>query len=231
MENVDTIVQFFESVAHHYDRLNRFLSFFSDIGWRKRLIQTLPRGRHLRMLDLATGTGEVLLTATKERGLLGKSIGVDHSLAMLSRAQQKAKKRQNRQSQFACADGVNLAFADESFDAVTVAFGIRNMPDPKKALEEVYRVLRPGGHLAILEFSIPECWWVRCLYFAYLRYAVPFLGGVFSGNWKAYRYLQQSIEKFPYGDAFCRILEQSGFRNITAKPIDCGIVTIYTAGK
>ena len=231
MDHVAAIVQFFESVAHRYDRLNRFLSFFSDIGWRKRLIQTLPKNRHIRLLDLATGTGEVLLTAAKERGLNNKSIGVDISPAMLSQARQKARKFQHPHVGFACADGLNLAFADHSFDVVTIAFGIRNMPDTKKALDEVYRVLRPGGHLAILEFSLPQCMWVRHLYFVYLRYAVPLLGGIFSGNWKAYRYLQQSIEKFPYGNAFCQILEESGFRNITAKSVDCGIVTIYTASK
>ncbi|HOJ33200.1 MAG TPA: bifunctional demethylmenaquinone methyltransferase/2-methoxy-6-polyprenyl-1,4-benzoquinol methylase UbiE [Candidatus Hydrogenedentes bacterium] len=231
MEHVGAIVQFFESVAQRYDRLNRFLSFFSDIGWRKRLIQTLPKDHHLQLLDLATGTGEVLLSATKVKGLIGKSIGVDISPAMLSQASQKTRELKDPHIGFACADGLNLAFADQSFDAVTIAFGIRNMPDTKKALDEVYRVLRPGGHLAILEFSLPECAYVRCLYFVYLRYAVPFLGGVFTGNWKAYRYLQQSIERFPYGNAFCQILEESGFRNITAKSVDCGIVTIYTASK
>jgi len=145
----------------------------------------------------------------------------------LARAKLERHGEERVSLKLAQADALLLPLADKTIDAVTMAFGIRNMPDVPAALQEIRRVLRPGGHVLILEFSLPAKRVFRRLYLVYLRHVLPWLGGVVSGNCDAYGYLSRTIESFPYGSAFCSLLREAGFGDVTAAPLTFGIATLY----
>lgn len=232
MSNETGTGQLFNRIASSYDCVNRLLSLRRDIVWRKRLANFLPEGQGLRVLDVGTGTGDALLALAAVKDRLSLCVGVDIAPRMLEKARAKfATVHHGGRLRFVQADAQHLTFAPASFDAALIAFGIRNVPDMRRALLEIRRVLRVGGRLLILEFSTPRCTAIRFLYLIYLRYIVPLVGGVISGDFPAYRYLQKSVERFPHGAAFCRILETAGFQNVAALPLTCGIVTLYQADK
>jgi len=214
----------FGSIAERYDLANHALSCGLDFLWRRRVVGMVEKWSPRRVLDLATGTGDLALLL-QDRLLDAEVTGADFSAEMLEVAQRKGLKRT------ALADGRQLPFADETFDVVTIAFGLRNLPDWAEGLREMLRVIRRGGHLLILDFSLPEQSLVRALYRLYLHRVVPFVGGFLTHRPEAYDYLGESIENFPHGAAMAELIERCGFGVAKGEPLSCGIVTIYSAAR
>ncbi|MDQ1256202.1 MAG: demethylmenaquinone methyltransferase / 2-methoxy-6-polyprenyl,4-benzoquinol methylase [Candidatus Hydrogenedentes bacterium] len=219
----------FDRIAPRYDLLNRLLSFRRDVAWRRRLAGALPEGGALRVLDLATGTGDVLLEVAHACPGMRLGVGLDPAGAMLERARPKIA--DHARLRLVRGDAMRIPAADSSFDAVTIAFGIRNVSGVETALAEMYRVLRPGGRVLILEFSLPGNVVLRAAYLLYFRHVLPRIGGLVSGDPAAYRYLNTSVETFPYGEAFCRLLRDAGFTEVRAFPLSGGIAALYRADK
>jgi demethylmenaquinone methyltransferase / 2-methoxy-6-polyprenyl-1,4-benzoquinol methylase len=214
----------FGSIAQRYDLANHILSCGFDFYWRKRVAQMVAGWHPQSILDLATGTGDLALVL--QRQIFGvEIIGADFSEEMLAIAQRKGVRRTMR------ADAMHLPFADGSFDCLTTAFGIRNFPDWAGALREMHRVLKPQGHLLILEFSLPEWAVLRAPYRFYLHRCMPLVGSFLTKQKSAYDYLGESIEKFPSGQEMVRLIRENGFSHVAAEPLTGGIVTIYTAEK
>ena len=216
----------FDDIAHRYDFLNRFLSGGIDIIWRKKMIATLRSVRPRRILDVATGTGDVAIMAYKAL-LPEKIIGIDISEGMLEIGRKKiAKLLLNKEIELLRGDSEAINLPNDSFDAVTVAFGVRNFEHLEKGLSEILRVLKPGGRLAILEFSKPRGLF-RLFYRLYMDHVAPRFGKWFSKNKEAYQYLHSSVKAFPEGETFLHILEKVGFSETSLKRLSLGICTIY----
>jgi len=221
----------FDSIAPRYDLLNRLLSFRRDIAWRRRLAKLVGQHHCHRVLDLATGTGDVLL-ALAENNAAHMAVGIDLAPEMLTLAQRKLAKSGAPQTFSAIQANAGItSFRHASFDAATIAFGIRNIPNVSETLREIHRVLKPGGLLFVLEFSLPANPLVRAMYLAYFRYAVPAIGGWIGRNRAAYDYLNRSVEAFPYGPQFCALLSAAGFIHITVESLTFGIAAIYIGVK
>ena len=210
-------------VAARYDLVNTILSGGLDWFWRRRAAAHIRRWAPARLLDLATGSG-VLLATCQRASPETWAVGADFCPPML--AQARAKRGLPR---LVAADGLRLPFADGSFDALTVAFGLRNMASWPGALREMARVLRPGGHLLVLDFSLPSRPWLRALYRVYLHHCLPTIAALVCGERSAYRYLGDSIESFPRGAAMLALLTECGFRAPRAEELSAGIVSLYTA--
>ncbi|MBA3543725.1 MAG: ubiquinone/menaquinone biosynthesis methyltransferase [Chthoniobacterales bacterium] len=211
----------FQRIARRYDLANHLLSGGLDFWWRQRASEIVRQWNPARLLDLATGSGDLALTIAKKLRQV-EITGADFCAEMLEVARAKGLEKT------VVADALDLPFAEASFEAVTVAFGLRNMADWGAALQEMARVLAPGGHVLVLDFSLPEGF-LRPIYRAYLHHLLPGVAGAVTGERKAYQYLGASIEKFPSGRAMCQLLEQSGFSSATAQPLSGGIVTLYCA--
>ena len=223
--------QMFDRIAHRYDLLNHLLSFDIDRRWRRRVNEFLPKGDRLDVLDLACGTGDQLL-ALYSGGRVQSGVGIDLAENMLALGRRKIDAAGlGDRLQLQTGDAQRLAFADGTFDVVTISFGIRNMVDVGLALCEMLRVLRPGGRALVLEFSLPRSRLTRSVYLFYLRHILPRLGRALSGNSEAYRYLNRTIETFPDGEAFCRLMTDSGFNRVRHSPLTFGIATIYAGDK
>ncbi|MEJ7627794.1 MAG: bifunctional demethylmenaquinone methyltransferase/2-methoxy-6-polyprenyl-1,4-benzoquinol methylase UbiE [Ferruginibacter sp.] len=217
----------FNDIAIRYDFLNRFLSAGIDRGWRKKAILQLSEIKPKTILDVATGTGDVAIMAS---GLLHplKITGIDISDGMLSIGRQKINKLGlERTIELLNGDSEAINFDDESFDAVTVAFGVRNFQQLEKGLSEIKRVLKPGGKLVILEFSKPGVPVVRAFYNLYMKFICSNVGRLISKNQTAYQYLDESINKFPEGKNFTSILDNLGYQKTYNKPLTLGICSIY----
>ncbi len=224
--------QMFDAIAKRYDLLNRLLSLGQDISWRNRLIKLLPQGEQLKVLDLASGTADVLIALAEADPRIYSGIGVDPAAKMLAIGQEKINaKNLEKRLTLQLGDAQALPFLDESFDCVTISFGIRNIPDLRLALLEMFRVTKKGGRVLILEFSKPSNPLLAAGHWFYLNTIVPLVGFLFSGNMKAYQYLNQTVQVFPYGERFCKILMQFGFVDIKAYPLMGGVATIYVANK
>lgn len=222
----------FNLISGRYDLLNRLLSLGMDLSWRKRMIDLIPQERTVRLLDIATGTADVAIAAVEARPNIYSAVGLDMAEAMLKIGREKVEKKDfAKKILLQHGDAQQLPFGDNTFDALTIAFGIRNIPDLRQALMEMYRVTKPGGQALILEFSIPQNPLWRLGYIIYLRVIVPVVGFLFSGNFRAYKYLNQTIEQFPYGERFCKILRQMGFARVSATPLFGGVATVYAAEK
>lgn len=225
------VSKMFDNIAPWYDFLNHFLSLGIDITWRRRAIRTLKNLQPKLILDVATGTADLAIEAEKQL-TPEKIIGIDIANEMLEIGRQKLKKRQLTQKiELFLGDSENLSFPDNTFDAVTVAFGVRNFENLGKGLLEMYRVTRPGGKVVILEFSKPTLFPFRQLYNFYFRNFLPVIGRVTSKDPKAYRYLYESVQAFPDGKDFVNVLEKTGFQSATYKPLTLGICTLYLAEK
>lgn len=211
----------FSSIARRYDRANHLLSAGRDRAWWRRAARLVAAGNPERILDLATGSGDLALElrAACPRALL---IGADFCPPMLQEARRKGVEH------LVVADGHHLPFADGVFDALTVSFGLRNMESWPRALAEMARVLRPGGHLLILDFSMPAPP-LRWFYRPYLHHVLPRLAGWLTGQKDAYEYLADSIEAFPSGAAMCAFIGAAGFSGAEARPLSGGIVSLYQA--
>ena len=212
----------FGGIARRYDLANHTLSCGIDFYWRKRAANTVASWRPCKILDLATGTGDLALALQKKLPD-AEVTGVDFLPEMLELAQRKGVR------QTILGDAMKLPFPNGSFDCVTIAFGLRNMENWRGALAEMSRVLRRDGHLLVLEFSLPTISIVRTIYRFYLHRCLPMLGSFLTGRKSAYDYLGDSIEEFPSGCAMIDLIEASGFRHATLQPLSYGIVTIYTA--
>ena len=233
MENIQErkrhIQQMFNSIARHYDLLNHLLSGGVDIYWRRRALGRV-RQQPRRILDLATGTGDFALSSRRLQA--ERIIGVDVALNMLRLGVDKLGKREaNTAVRLLGGDAEQLPFADACFDLVTVAFGVRNFGSIPAGLQEARRVLRPGGELLVLDFAEPKMVLFKQLYRFYFTRILPFIGGMISGNRRAYSYLPQSVGTFPQGQAFIKLLEEAGFADNLATALTLGICRIYQGRK
>lgn len=217
----------FNSIAYRYDFLNRFLSVGIDVWWRKKAISQLRSIAPQQVLDVATGTGDVAIMTHKM--LKPASItGIDISEGMLAFGRKKIEKAGlSDQIELKKGDSENIPFEDNSFDAITVAFGVRNFQNLEKGLKEMRRVLRPGGKLMVLEFSRSK----NVLFKFYMNRITPTIGKLFSKNKEAYTYLNHSVQAFPEGQTFLNIMHEAGFTQTYLKKLSFGICTIYCGSK
>jgi demethylmenaquinone methyltransferase/2-methoxy-6-polyprenyl-1,4-benzoquinol methylase len=225
------VAAMFDDIAFKYDFLNRFLSAGIDIKWRKKAIKQLSNLAPKKILDVATGTADVALMAS---GILRpeKIVGIDISEGMLEVGRKKIEKAGLQHIiELLNGDSETINFEDSSFDAVTVAFGVRNFQHLEKGLSEIYRVLKPGGKLVVLEFSKPKMPGVKGMYNLYMKIVCPNVGKLFSKNRNAYKYLDESIQKFPEGNNFTNILDNLGYKNSYCKTLSLGICSIYCGTK
>lgn len=226
----EQVEKMFDGIASRYDLLNRVLSFRIDVLWRREVIRILSRFKPLRILDVATGTADLAIALNSLQP--EKIVGLDLSAQMLAVGQDKVNSRQLQQKiQLVKGDSESLPFENDSFDAVTVAFGVRNFENLQTGLDEIFRVLKPEAPFVILEFSKVKTFPVKQFYQIYFRYITPFVGKLISRDKKAYTYLPNSVAVFPEGEELCVILRQTGFKKVECKPLSFGIASIYFAQK
>jgi demethylmenaquinone methyltransferase/2-methoxy-6-polyprenyl-1,4-benzoquinol methylase len=222
----------FDRIAPRYDLCNRLLSFGTDVCWRRRMLRLLPPRESLDVLDLATGTADQVISIVRGDARVVRATGLDMSENMLAIGREKLTRTGLAgKINLRTGDAGDIPEADKSADLVTISFGIRNVTDVPASLREMLRVLRPGGRVLILEFSLPENRVFRPLYLFYLRHILPPLGHAISGDSSAYRYLNQTIETFPCGEKFCLLMRDAGFTNVLHHPLSFGIATIYQGDK
>lgn len=226
------IWQMFDRISRSYDLLNHLLSFGADIHWRKKLIEFLPNKADIRLLDLATGTGDQLITILKKAKQVKTALGIDLSHEMMRLGQRKIMgKPYTHQITFMQGDATNISIGNESVDCVTMSFGIRNVENTEKCLRECFRTLTSSGRLLILECSIPKNKLLKQFHLFYLRHILPRIGGFISKQKQAYRYLNETIETFPYGENFCILMRKAGFAKVKAYPMTFGVTTLYVGEK
>lgn len=231
-EEKKTIYETFNQIASRYDLANFILSFGIDRLWRRKLAFHLPIKSEVRLLDLATGTADQIISIMKRARSVKSAIGLDMATEMLAIGKKKiARCPFNYQVSLLHGNAAEIPLNNETVDCVTISFGIRNVSETIKCLEECYRVLSAGGRLLILEFSMPEKQPLKKLYRFYLHRILPFLAGLISSKKSAYQYLNASIETFPKGKVFLKVLEDVGFKNLKAIPLSFGIATLYSADK
>lgn len=224
------VAKMFDNISRRYDFLNHFLSLGIDKGWRKKAIHTLKPLNPKVILDVATGTGDFALQALSLKP--EKVIGVDISDGMLEMGRKKIEKLGLQHLvELKSGDSENLGFEENKFDAVTVAFGVRNFENLEKGLAEIYRVLKSEGMIVVLEFSRPKAFPFKQVYSFYFKHILPKIGRLISKDSAAYTYLPESVEAFPDGEAFQNILTKVGFKKTTCRPLTFGISTIYTGRK
>lgn len=224
----EQVQQMFDNIAHRYDFLNRFLSLGIDKGWRKKAIKMLEAYQPKRILDVATGTADFAIATLKINP--EEVIGVDISEGMLDVGRKKLTEKGITNIRLESGDSENLQFDDASFDAVIVAFGVRNFENLEKGLAEINRVLRPGGVAMILEFSKPKGLF-GVIFSIYNKTLMPLWGKLFSGDNAAYKYLPESVAAFPEGDEFKQIMTSVKYNNVTDRRLTFGICSIYTGLK
>ena len=226
----EQVAQMFDTISGNYDGLNRVISFGIDIKWRKKVLQLVSDKNPKTVLDIATGTGDlaILMTETSAE----KIIGLDISAGMLDVGRKKIEaKKLSDKIEMILADSENMPFEDNTFDAITVAFGVRNFETLEKGLAEILRVLKPNGIFVILETSVPEKTPYKQGYTFYSKNILPLIGKLFSKDDSAYQYLSESASVFPYGEALNNILKKIGFIDVVSMPQTFGVATIYSATK
>lgn len=222
----------FDRLAPSYDRLNRVLSLRFDVAWRRKMAKFLPESGPLRLLDLATGTGDQIFFLLDRTDRVEEALGLDLSEGMLAVGHEKVKR-------LSLGDRVRLDVGDAnevpvppaSFDVVTISFGIRNVTDVQRSLTNMYRALRPGGRVLVLEATVPKWRLLRWPYLVYFRHVLPVIGGWVSGDRKAYQYLNKTVETFPARREFVALLEGAGFENGFWKELTFGTAILYVADK
>lgn len=226
----ERVEEMFNSIAPRYDLLNRVLSGGIDRSWRKKAIDQLKNLQPKRILDIATGTADLALECVRLSP--SEIIGLDISNNMLEIGREKIKQR-NLQNiiRLDQGDSENLPYNDNYFDAITVAFGVRNFEHLEIGLSEMYRVLKPEGKVVILEFSQPPSFPIKQIYSFYSKYILPLVGQLISKERSAYEYLPESVRAFPYGDQFLEVLTKVNFKDTKCLPQTFGIASIYTARK
>jgi len=223
--------QLFNKIAQKYDRFNLVSSFGCDGVWRKKAARAIPR-TSTSLIDIACGTGDQLFAALTARPNLKKVYGLDLANQMIDIARAKSQRKGfSHKVSWIHGSATQIPATDETLDTATLSFGIRNIPDPEAALTEIHRVLKKGGKLIILEFSIPRRKILRILHFIHIRFVLPMLGKIITGRASPYLYLAKTIQDFPYGAKFRRILEETGFQSVRSTPLAFGAVTLYEAVK
>lgn len=225
------VEKMFDTISGNYDSLNRIISLGIDVKWRKKVLNLIAEHKPKTILDIATGTGDLAIQFAKKTDA-EKIVGLDLSEGMLSIARKKvANSELNDTLEFVKGDSEALHFPDNSFEAITVSFGIRNFENLEKGLSEIYRVMVPGGHFVILETSVPAHFPWKQGYYMYTRGILPVIGRLFSKDRVAYAYLGKSASVFPFGEKLNNILKKIGFIEVENKPQSFGVATIYTATK
>lgn len=226
----EQVTQMFDTISENYDGLNRVISFGIDIKWRKKVLKLVAAKNPKTILDIATGTGDlaILMTQTNAQQI----VGLDISAGMLEVGKQKIKQKNlDKRIEMVLGDSEKIPYSDNSFDAITVAFGVRNFENLELGLSEILRVLKPDGIFVILETSIPEKTPYKQGYRFYSRNVLPLIGRLFSKDNAAYGYLSESAANFPYGEVLNNILRKIGFIEVIAMPQTFGVATIYKATK
>lgn len=224
------VTQMFDTISKEYDGLNRVISFGIDVKWRNKVVDIVAQHQPQNILDIATGTGDLAISLTKTSAK--EIVGLDISEGMLEVGRKKISDKQlDSKIKMIVGDSENLPFEDNTFDAITVAFGVRNFENLEKGLSEIHRVLKPKGVFVILETSVPTKSFYKQGYSFYTKYILPTIGKVFSKDQSAYSYLCESASKFPYGEALNNILRKIGFISVQDLPQTFGVATIYKASK
>ena len=231
MGKKDEVEQMFDNISHRYDFLNRLLSVGIDISWRNDVVAQVTKEQPKTILDVATGTGDLAIALAKKNPQ-AKITGFDLSHGMLEHGRKRvADKKLDDRIEMIQGDAEQMPFEDNTFDAITVAFGVRNFENLEKGLKEIYRVLKPGGIFVILEFSQPEKFPMKQLYNFYFKNILPVIGKTFSKDHRAYTYLPESVQAFPYGEKLNEILKSVNFLEPKDKKLTFGIASIYSSLK
>lgn len=231
-EKKQQVAEMFNNISHSYDFLNHFFSLGIDVLWRKRAIRILKKENPHRILDVATGTGDFALEAVRMKMQDVQITGVDISAGMIEVGKKKvAKKKLEHAITLQIADSENLPFDTGHFDAFTVAFGVRNFQDLRKGMSEMLRVLKPGGMGVIIEFSRPNRFPIKQLFTFYFKYVMPTIGKLVSKDARAYTYLPESVDAFPSGKDFLKVMTELGYREVKCIPLSGGIASIYIGKK
>lgn len=226
----EQVTKMFDTISKEYDGLNRVISFGIDIKWRKKVVEIVKKQQPKTILDIATGTGDLAINLAETSA--EEIVGLDISPGMLEVGKEKVKAKQlDNRVKMIIGDSENMPFEDNTFDAITVAFGVRNFETLENGLKDILRVLKPGGTFVILETSVPSKFPFKQGYKAYSKFILPSIGRLFSKDKTAYKYLSESASVFPYGEALNNILRNIGFINVEDKPQTFGVATIYTASK
>lgn len=226
----EQVEQMFDNISGKYDLLNRILSMGIDVRWRKKVVKSVKKANPKTVLDIATGTGDLAIQIAKSTQ--AQITGFDLSAGMLEVGRKKvAKEKLDDRIEMIQGDAEKMPFEDNSFDVITVAFGVRNFENLKKGLDEIYRVLKPGGKFIILEFSQPESFPMKQLYAFYSKNILPKIGKQISKDESAYTYLPDSVKAFPYGEEMKKILKNSNFSKSSDKKLTFGIASIYESLK
>lgn len=226
----EQVTKMFDTISNEYDGLNRVISFGIDVKWRNKVVALVGETHPKTILDIATGTGDLAINLIKTKA--EKIVGLDISEGMLNVGRKKiTKKNLDQTITMMVGDSENLPFEDDTFDAITVAFGIRNFENLEKGLSEILRVLKPNGIFVILETSVPVKTPYKQGYKFYTKYVLPKIGKLFSKDQLAYSYLSESASVFPHGEVLNNILRKIGFINVNNRPQTFGVASIYTASK
>ncbi|SEB67048.1 demethylmenaquinone methyltransferase / 2-methoxy-6-polyprenyl-1,4-benzoquinol methylase [Tenacibaculum sp. MAR_2009_124] len=226
----EQVAQMFDNISKDYDGLNRVISLGIDVSWRKKVVKLIGENSPKQILDIATGTGDLALMMTKLNP--DRIVGLDISEGMLEVGRTKIDKANlSNKIKMVVGDSENIPFEDNTFDAITVSFGVRNFENLDKGLKEILRVLKPGGRFVVLETSNPTKFPFKQGYKLYTNFILPVIGKLFSKDKVAYSYLSESANSFPFGEAFNNILQKNGFKDAKNLPVTFGVASIYTAFK
>jgi len=226
----EQVAQMFDNISENYDDLNRVISLGIDVKWRKKVVKIVGKNNPKQILDIATGTGDLVLMMASLNP--DRIVGLDISAGMLEVGKRKIKKAKlSDKIEMIVGDSEEMPFNDNTFDAITVSFGVRNFAHLNKGIKEIARVLKPTGVLVILETSNPTKFPFKQGYKFYTNFILPIIGKIFSKDKVAYSYLSESANSFPFGEAFNNILQKNGFTNTKDTPVTFGVATIYTASK
>ncbi|CAM1347188.1 MULTISPECIES: bifunctional demethylmenaquinone methyltransferase/2-methoxy-6-polyprenyl-1,4-benzoquinol methylase UbiE [Tenacibaculum] len=226
----EQVAQMFDNISEDYDGLNRVISLGIDVSWRKKVVKLIGENNPKQILDIATGTGDLAIMMAKLNP--ERIVGLDISQGMLNVGKQKIEKVSlSDKIKMVVGDSENIPFDDNTFDAITVSFGVRNFENLDKGLKEILRVLKPGGKFVVLETSNPTKFPFKQGYKFYTNFILPVIGKLFSKDKVAYSYLSESANSFPFGEAFNNILQKNGFKNAKNLPVTFGVASIYTALK
>jgi demethylmenaquinone methyltransferase/2-methoxy-6-polyprenyl-1,4-benzoquinol methylase len=224
----EQVAQMFDTISENYDGLNRVISLGIDVKWRKEVVQIVGKNNPKQILDIATGTGDLAIMMAELNP--DRIVGLDISSGMLAVGKQKiTQAKLSNKIEMIVGDSEEMPFKDNTFDAITVSFGVRNFANLHKGITEIARVLKPTGVLVILETSNPTKFPFKQGYKLYTNFLLPIVGKLFSKDKVAYSYLSESANSFPFGTAFNNILQKNGFKHTKAKPVTFGVATIYTA--
>lgn len=226
----EQVADMFDNIAFRYDLLNGILSFGTHKGWRRKCVKKLKTLQPKQILDVATGTGDFAIACAELNP--DKITGIDISEGMMKFGREKLKKLSlDKLIELQLGDAETVSFLDNSFDAIVVGFGVRNFENLETGLTNLYRVLKPGGKIVILEFSYPRNFPIKQLYNFYFTYWTPFIGKLFSKDIRAYSYLQESVKAFPNNENFVAVMNKCGFKNSSFQTLSFGVAAIYEAGK